>query len=175
MLFRSLNAGFDGHPFALRSVLRPALIVPDSTTVLRLLEQFKRAGQHLALVADEYGSVEGLVSVTDILEAVIGAVPDGGQDATDKPVRREDGSWLIDGMTPIDEVETLINLKDMRGDGDFHTLAGFVIERLGRLPNTGDYFMWKDARFEVVDMDARRVDKVLVLPAPDEAMTAADD
>jgi putative hemolysin len=159
-----LNAGFDGHPFALKSIMRPALIVPDSTTVLRLLDQFKQTGQHAAVVVDEYGSVEGFVSVTDILEAIMGTFPSRGQDSNDKPVQRPDGSWLIDGMTPIDEIEHLIGLKDMRGDGDFHTLAGFVVDRLGRLPSTGDRFLWQDARFEVVDMDGRRIDKVLIHP-----------
>jgi putative hemolysin len=160
-----LNAGFDGQAFALKSVMRPALIVPDTTTVLRLLDQFRQAGRHAAVVVDEYGSVEGFVSVTDIMEAVTGSFPTrGGQNANDKPVQREDGSWLIDGMTPIDEIENLLGLKDMRGEGDFHTLAGFVVDRLGRLPGTGDRFLWQDARFEVVDMDGRRVDKVLIHP-----------
>ncbi|MGE3623304.1 MAG: hemolysin family protein [Bdellovibrionales bacterium] len=164
-----LNAQFDGHVLALKTVMRPALIVPDTTPVLRLLDQFKQSGQHIAVVVDEYGSVEGLVSVTDILVAITGDLPERGQDATDKPVQREDGSWLIDGMTPIDEVESLLHLRDMQGeDGDFHTLAGFVIEKLGRIPSAGDHFMWKDARFEVLDMDGRRVDKVMVMPPPDD-------
>jgi putative hemolysin len=165
-----LNSTFDGHPLSLKSVMRPALVVPDTTTVLRLLDQFKQSGQHVAIVADEYGSVQGLVSITDILEAITGALPQRGQDTGEKPVMREDGSWLIDAMTPIDEVETLLELKNMRGEGDFHTLAGFVIDRLRRLPQTGDHFMWEGARFEVVDMDGRRVDKVMIQPpaAPEQ-------
>lgn len=159
-----LNASFDGHTFELKSIMRPPLIVPDTTTVLRLLDQFKQSGQHIAIVADEYGSVEGLVSVTDILEAITGDMPERGQAAQDKPVRGEDGSWFIDGMTPLDEVEELIGLKGMRGEGDFHTLAGFVVDKLGRIPSAGDHFMWQDTRFEVVDMDGRRVDKVFVVP-----------
>jgi putative hemolysin len=118
-----LNAVLGGHMPPLRSVMRPALTVPDTTTVLRLLEQFKRSKQHIAVVADEYGSVEGLVSVTDILQAIT---------------------------------------------GDFHTLGGFVVDKLGRLPNSGDHFVWEDTRFEVVDMDGRRVDKVMVTPPPEE-------
>jgi putative hemolysin len=159
-----LNAHFDGHVLALKTVMRPALIVPDTTPVLRLLDQFKQSGQHIAVVVDEYGSVEGLVSVTDILVAITGELPERGQDNSDKPVRREDGSWLLDGMTALDEVETLLSLRNMRNGGDFHTLAGFVIDKLGRIPAAGDHFQWDEARFEVVDMDGRRVDKVLVYP-----------
>src|SRR5262249_18527674 len=106
-----LNASFDGHTLALKSIMRPALVVPDTTPVLRLLDQFKQSGQHLAIVADEYGSVEGIVSVTDILEVITGEMPERGQAATDQPVRREDGSWLIDGRMPVDEVESLLGLK----------------------------------------------------------------
>ncbi len=152
----------------LKSVMRPALTVPDTTTVFRLLEQFKRSKQHIAIVMDEYGSVEGLVSATDILQAIAGDLPERGQDSDSPSVQREDGSWLIDGMAPLDEVESLLDLKDMHGEGDFHTLAGFIVDRLGRLPNTGDHFIWEDTRFEVVDMDGRRVDKVLVVPPPED-------
>jgi len=159
-----LNATFDGHPMALKTVMRPPLVVPDTTPVLRILDQFKQSGQHIAVVVDEYGSVEGIVSITDILQAITGDLPERGQDTEDKPFQREDGSWLIDGMTPLDEVENLIGLKNMRGAGNFHTLAGFMVEQLGRLPSSGDHFQWEEARFEVVDMDGRRVDKVLIHP-----------
>jgi putative hemolysin len=152
----------------LKSVMRPALTVPDTTPVLRLLEQFKRSKQHIAIVADEYGSVEGLVSVTDILKAITGDLPERGQDSDSPSVQRADGSWLMDGMAPLDEVESRVGLKDMRGEGDFHTLGGFVVDKLHRLPNAGDHFVWGETRFEVVDMDGRRVDKVLVTPPPEE-------
>ncbi len=163
-----LNESFDGHSLSLKPVLRAPLIVPDSTPVLRLLDQFKRAGKHLAIIVDEYGSVEGLVSITDIIESITGGLPGRGHEATEQPVRREDGSWLIDGMMPIDEVEAMTDLKDMRGEGDFQTLAGFVVDKLGRIPAAGDHFMWEGARFEVVDMDSRRVDKVIVTPPKEE-------
>ncbi|MDR3450251.1 MAG: hemolysin family protein [Alphaproteobacteria bacterium] len=163
-----LNASFDGQTLSLKPVMRAPLIVPDTTPVLRLLDQFKQAGQHIALVVDEYGSVEGLVSVTDIMESITGGLPERGQEAVAKPVKREDGSWLIDGSMPIDEVEALVDLKDMRGEGDFETMAGFMINHLGRIPAAGDNFFWEAARFEVVDMDGRRVDKVIVTPPPDD-------
>jgi putative hemolysin len=163
-----LNAMFDGHAVALKTVMRPPLMIPDTTPVLRLLEQFKQSGQHIGIVVDEYGSVQGLASITDILVAITGELPERGQDSEDRPVQREDGSWLIDGMMPLDEVETLLDLKKMRGEGNYHTLAGFMVERLGRLPSAGDYFHWEGARFEVVDMDGRRVDKVLIHPPVNE-------
>jgi putative hemolysin len=164
-----LNALMAGRPLDLRQLKRTIISVPETTPVLKLLEQFKASGQHQAMVIDEYGSVEGLVTVADILTAIAGELPEHGQDANDKPVQRADGSWLIDGMTPIDEVESLIGLKRMLGDGDFHTLAGFVLAQMGRIPATGDNFTWQNARFEVVDMDGRRIDKMLVSPPPSVA------
>ena len=157
-----LNLISDGAEIDLRKVMRTSLTVPDTTPVLRLVDQFKQSGQHIAIVVDEYGSVEGLVSATDILEAITGDIPELGQDNDSKPVRREDGSWLIDGMTPIDEVESLLGLKNMRDGEDFHTIAGFFIEKMGRIPSVGDHFHWNETRFEEVDMDARRIDKVLI-------------
>jgi len=163
-----LNASFDGLNLSIRPVMRPPLIVPDTTPVMRLLDQFKQAGQHIAIVVDEYGSVEGLVSITDIFECVTGGLPERGREGATHPVRREDGSWLIDGMTPIDEVEALTGIKEMRGGGDFQTLAGFMIDRLGRIPTAGDHFHWQGAHFEIVDMDSRRVGRVIVTPPVEE-------
>ncbi|MDD3371755.1 MAG: hemolysin family protein [Alphaproteobacteria bacterium] len=157
-----LNASFDGLSLSLGPVMRAPLIVPDTTPVLRLLEQLKREKQHLAIVVDEYGSVEGLVTITDIIESVTGGLPGRGQDAVAKPVLRKDGSWLIDGMMPVDEVEALTGLKNMRVYANFETIAGFMLDGLGRVPAEGDVLTWQGARFEVVDMDGRRVDKVLL-------------
>jgi putative hemolysin len=158
-----LDRALQGLPFDLQATMRKPLIVHDGTPVLRLLEMFRETSLHIAVVVDEYGSVEGLVTVTDILSAIAGEFPDAGD--TDKSVvRRDDGSWLIDGMTPIDEVEALIRQKDMRGEADFHTLAGFVLTELGHLPKPAEHFIWRRHRFEVVDMDGRRIDKVLVVP-----------
>lgn len=159
-----LNVVLAGQSLNVQQMMRPPLLVPDTTSVLRLLDLFKQSGQNLAVIIDEYGSIEGLVTATDILEAIIGALPESGQDSDEKPVQREDGSWLIDGMTPIDEVETIIHMKNLRSGGEFHTIAGFMIDKLGRIPVAGDHFYWADARFEVVDMDGRRVDKILIYP-----------
>lgn len=163
-----LDAALRGEKLNFLKTMRPPFLVPDTTSVLRLLDQFKKSSRHIAIVIDEYGSVEGMVTVTDILEGITGDLPEAGQEREDAPVRRTDGSWLIDGMMPLDEVEVVIGLKRMREGEEFHTLAGFVIDKLGRLPKAGDSFEWKDVRFEVVDMDARRVDKVLVAPLKQE-------
>lgn len=164
-----LNAVLQDKTPNIEACMRAPLFVPDTTPVLRLVDQFRQSSQHVAIVVDEYGSVEGLVSVTDILEAITGDLPELGQEADERPVQREDGSWLLDGMMPIDEVENLLGLKNMQGGGDYHTIAGFMIDKLGRIPMAGDYFIWNDIRFEVVDMDARRVDKVLIhMPLPED-------
>jgi putative hemolysin len=170
-----LNATFEGQPVNIESVMRPAVIVPDSTPVLRLLDQFRHSRQHLAIVIDEYGSVEGLVTLTDILEAITGELPELGQESDARPVKREDGSWLVDGMMPTDEVESLIGVRHMSDSGDFHTIAGFVVDNLGRIPKTGDHFHWGGARFEVVDMDGRRIDKVLINPPMDNERFETED
>ncbi|MEJ0061965.1 MAG: hemolysin family protein [Alphaproteobacteria bacterium] len=161
-----LNAALAGKPLEVHALKRPILSVPETMPVLKLLEQFKDLGQHQAIVIDEYGTVEGLVTVTDILIAIAGELPEDGQEATDRPVRRADGSWLVDGMTPIDEIESLTGLKRIGDEGDYHTLAGFVLERMGRIPAPGDTVSWNGAAFEVVDMDGRRIDKVLIVPPP---------
>jgi len=118
---------------------------------------------------DEYGSVEGVASLTDILETIAGEFPENGEDDDAGAVRREDGTWLVDGMMPIDEVEHRLGLRGLRGDRDFHTMAGFMLAELGHLPRAGEHFGWHGGRFEVMDMDGRRVDKVLItLPAGDD-------
>lgn len=157
-----LDQSLQGQPFNLRTAMVKPLIVHDGTPVLRLLELFKQATMHMAVVVDEYGSVEGIATVTDILEAIAGDLPEQGQDSEDGPVQREDGSWLVDGMTPIEEIEVLVGVKGMKGEGDYHTLAGFVLDRLGHLPAPAEHFHWNGMRFEVVDMDGRRIDKVMI-------------
>lgn len=165
-----LNASLKDEQLNLTKIMRDPLIVPDTTAVLRLLDMFKESSKHLAIVIDEYGSVEGMVSVTDILEAITGTLPESGQDGDEEPVQREDGSWLLDAMMPIEEVENVISMKHMRDSEEYHTLAGFMLDEMGRIPTAGEYFMWNDARFEVVDMDGRRIDKVLVI-LPDNDKT----
>jgi putative hemolysin len=162
-----LDAALAGRTLDLRAAATKPLIVHDGTPVLRLLELFRQSGVHMAIVVDEYGSVEGLATVTDILEAIAGELPELGREDDPGVIRRDDGTYLVDGMLPIDEVEARLGLRNMREeDEDFHTLAGFILRRLGRVPKPADAFHWEEVRFEVVDMDGRRVDKVLITPAP---------
>lgn len=160
LLHRSLG----GHPPDLQECVSDPLVVHEGMAVLRLLEMFKQTPLHMALVVDEYGGLEGIVTLTDIMEAVAGDIPDVSRDEEPMSVRRADGSWLLDGMMPIDEVEHVTGLKGMLGEHDFATLAGFVLAHLKHVPAIGDTFDWQGARFEVVDMDGRRVDRVLLVP-----------
>jgi putative hemolysin len=155
--------------FDIAGSLREPLIVHEGTPVLRLLEMFRENPVHMAVVVDEYGVVEGIVTPTDILTAIAGDLPEEVGDAEQEAVRRDDGSWLMDGMIGIHEAERLLERRNMRGEEDFETLAGFVLARLGQIPQVGEAFDWDGLRFEIVDMDGRRIDRVLVAkiaPAP---------
>jgi len=138
------------------------LVIQETTTVLRLLELFREAAVHLAVVVDEHGSIEGMVTSTDVLRAIAGELPEFGDADLPEAIQRADDSWLIDGRLPIDEAERLLGRRDMSSGDDFTTIAGFVLAQLGRLPATAETFDWKDLRFEIVDMDGRRIDKLLV-------------
>ncbi len=154
-------------PVTLLSLVQPPLFVAESTYVLKVLELFKTSGTHFAMVLDEYGGVEGLVTLNDVVEAIVGDLP-SIEDVNDPMmVQREDGSWLLDGLLPVDELKNLLNREQLSEDEDnYHTLAGFMIRHMGRIPNSGDFFEWQGLRFEVVDMDGRRVDKVLLENLP---------
>jgi putative hemolysin len=136
--------------------------------VLKLLDLFRSSVVHMALVVDEYGSFEGIVTTTDILAAIAGEFPEDEGDAESTVVRRDDGSWLIDGGIDIDQLERLLNRRDLKSNEDYHTLAGFLLWELGHLPKVGEHFDWKNLRFEVVDMDGRRIDRVLISRLTDE-------
>lgn len=153
-----------GEPLDLRAALRQPLYAPETRTVLQLLELFKRSATHIAMVVDEHGAIEGLVTMNDVLEAIVGNLPLPGGQIESYTVQREDGSWLLDGRMPISEFRELFLLDRLprEEDGGYHTLAGFVITYLGRLPSASDHFVWDGLRFEIVNMDRRRVDKILV-------------
>ncbi len=162
-----LSVAMKNSPIALRSLVQDPLLVPDSMGVFKLLEALKASHRHLAIVLDEFGAVEGLVTVTDLLEAFVGSLPTDA--AADRAiVERADGSWLIDGATPIDDVANELSMDDLPEgeEGTYHTLGGFVMARLGRIPRTADSFEWGGMRFEVIDMDGRRIDKVLISRLP---------
>ena len=162
-----LPAVLTGGTLNLRAQLREALFVPDSMLAFKLLEAFRTSHRHVALVMDEFGAVEGLVSATDLLEGLVGALPGDPRDAGGAIIARSDNSWLVDGAASIGDVVTQFELEMPAEEaGAYHTLAGFVMARLGRIPRTADTFDYADLRFEVVDMDGRRVDKIMVTRVP---------
>jgi putative hemolysin len=153
-----------GQPLDLRAATRPPLYLPNTVTVLRVLEVFKTSGEPMALIVDEYGDLEGLVTPSDILEALVGDIP-GSAEADQRVVRREDETWLIDGMVGLDELKQTLGISRLPGeDPDFHTLGGYLMARLNRIPMEADRVTAGDYRFEVVKMAGRRVDRVLVSP-----------
>jgi putative hemolysin len=158
-----LTMAMKGGPITLKTLIKEPLFVPDSMGIFKLLEALKASHRHMAIVLDEFGAVEGLVTVTDLLEAFVGSLPTdaAGERAI---IVRGDGSWLVDGATPITDVLNDLGLDELpQGEaGTYHTLGGFVMARLGRIPHTADAFDWGGMRFEVIDMDGRRIDKVLV-------------
>jgi putative hemolysin len=147
-------------------LLQIPLYVADSTRALKVLEMFKESGTHIALVLDEYGGVEGLVTLNDLVEAIVGDLPVLEDQEEPMIVQREDGSWLLDGLLSVDDLKQLLVREELPDEEEYHTLAGFVINQLGRIPTAGDYFEWQGMRFEVVDMDGRRIDKVLMVGVP---------
>jgi putative hemolysin len=138
------------------------LIVHESTRILRLLELFRESKMHFAVIVDEHGSIEGVVTPSDILTAIAGELPEAASEEPAEAVARDDSSWLVDGGMSIDDVERLLKGGNMRSGDDYTTLAGFVLAQLGHLPTTGESFRWRGLRFEVVDMDGRRIDKLLI-------------
>jgi putative hemolysin len=166
-----LPIAFKGTRIDLRSLTREALFVPDSMPAVQLLESFRGSHKHVALVMDEYGAVEGLVTVTDLLTAIVGELPGDASEAIGAFVSRADGSWLVEGSAAMEQVMSHFGLDGLPEDetGAYHTIGGFVMARLGRVPKAADHFEWGGMRFEVIDMDGRRIDKVLVSrkhPAP---------
>ena len=153
-----------GEQLDLRAALRQPLYVPETRTGLQLLELFKGSTTHIAVVIDEHGALEGLVTMNDVLEAIVGGLPAQPGQTEDYAVQREDGSWLLDGRLPISEFKEIFSIEKLprEDEGSYHTLAGFIMTFLGRLPSASDNFVWNEFRIEVVDMDRRRVDKVLV-------------
>ncbi|MGA1804262.1 hemolysin family protein [Rhizobium sp. HT1-10] len=149
-----------GQPLDPVKVMKQPLVVHESTTVFKLLESFKKAPVRLAMVIDEYGSLEGIITQTDLLEAIAGDLPgsDGNQPDV---VEREDGSLLIEGLMPAYDAFDKLGLKERPEDSDFHTMAGFALHQLGHLPDVGETFDFDGWRFEIIDLDGMRIDKIL--------------
>lgn len=164
-----------GESFDVEAALRPIAYVPDTASPLTVLETFRTTPEHMMLVVDEYGEVRGVVTLTGVLESIVGELPALGEVPEPRIVRREDGSWLLDGMLSVDELKDALGVPRLPGEEEasYETLAGFVLERLGHLPRIADHFEWNGMRFEIVDMDGKRIDRVLVTPrrapASDEA------
>ncbi len=170
-----LAQSLPGKPLNLREIMRPALFVPESTPALTLVERFKQTHSKLAVVIDEYGGVEGLVTVDDILAAIVGDIPEPDDESAPGITRREDGSFLIDGLYPIEDFQEFFEVAEFPAatEGYYQTVGGFVMATLGQVPSPGDHFNWSGLRLEVVDMDGRRVDKVLVSRLPEDTLEEA--
>lgn len=160
-------ASLTNAPIDLRGLAEPALIVPESMPALDVVKRFQGRSNTAAMVVDEYGGIQGLLSLHDLIEAITGDLGDTAG-SSGEAVQRADGSWLLDGALPVHEVRSLLNLGPLPGEetGDFETLGGFLMASLGRVPEVGDSFVWDNRCFEVVDMDGRRIDRVLVAPTP---------
>jgi putative hemolysin len=167
-----LVQAFEGKPFDLQAILRPAPALHESTTALEALGMVRNAPVHVALVVDEYGSLQGIATMKDITEAMVGTIRETEKHEEPECLRREDGSWLVDGLIAIADVKHMIGLNELPENQGFNTLAGFILWQLGRVPKAADRFEWHGWRFEVVDMDGRRIDKVVIHP-PQSAESAS--
>lgn len=162
-----------GETLSLTEYLQPAVFVPESLTGMELLENFKNSGVQIAFVIDEYGEVQGIVTLQDVLEAITGEFKSPrAEDAW--AVQREDGSWLLDGLIPVPELKDRLGLRSVPEEerGRYNTLSGMVMLLLGRLPQITDRCEWEDWHFEIVDVDGKRIDKVLASPKPSSAESA---
>jgi len=158
-----------------RSVSIPASLqmppfVPQGMNALEVVDRLRQDRSPVALIVNEYGDIDGMVTLTDVLEAIVGDLPALDVDGEPEAMQREDGSWLLDGMMSVDELQMLLDLDELPDDSDdYDTVGGLFMAQLGRIPAVGDKFEWHDIRFEVMDMDGHRVDKVLVMPVKPQA------
>jgi putative hemolysin len=156
-----LDQALAGKPFDVRAVLRQPIYIPETATAFNLLQLFKTQPEHFAVVVDEYGSIQGLVTSHDLLSAIAGELHEEHQSPTPSVICREDGSYLVDGRCDLTELEDALGLKLDRDEVDFHTAAGLALEAFKRLPRDGEITTWANWRIEVVDMDGPRIDKLL--------------
>jgi len=172
LLSNSLNSS---KP-SIQNLLQTPLFVPDSTSALKALDLIKEAGTHAALVIDEFSGVLGMVTLYDVLKSIVGAIPTAGEEEEIQIVEREDGSWLLDGLLPIDEVKELLGIEILPEEDriGFQTLGGFMMAVLDSIPKVGQHVDVYHLRFEIMDMDGKRVDKVLVIPSSSDIMIDDD-
>jgi putative hemolysin len=166
LLIQSLS----GSEIKLKDLLKPAYFIPETMFASRALEIFKEKGTELLFVIDEFGGLQGLLTVNDVIEEIVGEIELEEPQAT----QRQDGSWLLDGMLEVDEFKEIFKLDALPHEDEYETLSGFMMVSLGRVPQTADHFEWKGLRFEVIDMDGRRVDKVLVTTLPARQTTKTE-
>ncbi|OLP59820.1 hypothetical protein BJF93_09390 [Xaviernesmea oryzae] len=158
-----LNSPVTPSSFSVRNFVRELHTLPETASCLKALEAFKSSRINMAIIVDEYGSIEGILTLADILEAIVGVLPSNYDDLEHALIReREDGSYLVDGRTPIDEVILTIGIEEIEADGRYETIAGFLVQELRKTPEEGDVTEAFGYRFEVIDMDSRRIDKILV-------------
>lgn len=159
-----LTQSLAGQDFDLPGLLRPALFLPEVTTALEALERFKQAGTHVALILDEFGGTQGMITHNDVLEAIVGYDPSQDMPAKPSITRRADGSWLVDGLTALEDFRESLELDALPADAGrrYQTVGGLVMHQLAGVPQVGESFTWRNLHFEVIDKDGRRVDKVLV-------------
>ncbi len=152
-----------GKPPVLAELMKPPVFVPETLSGMELLDHFRAASAEMVFVVDEYGAVQGVITVRDVLEAIAGEFSTPSADDS-WAVKRADGSWLFDGLIPMPELKDRLEIRTLPEEerGRYNTLAGMVMLLLGRLPRTADVVQWEHWRFEVVDLDGKRVDKVLV-------------
>lgn len=163
-----LNMTLTGKGLDLTPCVRETLFIPESATAAHALDLFKQSGKHMALVLDEHGGIEGLLTIYSLMDEIVGGLE--APEAT----QRADGSWLLDGLLPIDDLKDVVEVKELPGEeeGHYETLGGFIMAHLGRIPRAADRFTHDGLSFEVMDMDGMRVDKVLVTRVPVETETA---
>ncbi|WP_096702200.1 hemolysin family protein [Magnetospirillum sp. 15-1] len=158
-----LDAALDGRPLDVAAAVKPLAVVHDNAPALHVLDVLKQSDIHMALVVDEYGSVEGIVTAADILGSILGSLSEHGEEYQGTITEREDGSWLLDGDVAVDLAAERLGCRVMKeGGGDYDTAAGFILSEVRAIPSAGDHFVKDGWRFEVVDMDGRRIDKILV-------------
>lgn len=151
--------------FAVKNYLKDIVFMKETEACLDALNKFRSQSIHIAAVIDEYGTFEGIFTTSDLLEAIIGIIP-SNYDNDDAPhiVQRDDGSWLVDGLTPIDEIHMTIGLEQIGANADYETIAGFVLSEMGASPKTGAVVQFANHAFEIIDMDKHRIDKILITP-----------
>ncbi|WP_293727181.1 hemolysin family protein [uncultured Phascolarctobacterium sp.] len=161
---------------SLKSSVQQPLYVPEAMHTQKLLDMFKDTRIKVALVMDEFGGLAGMVTLRDIIEHLVGDLPSYDEDIKQEIVQREDGSWLVDGLLPISEFKDFLDLDELplEEKNGFNTVAGFVVTNIGHIPTAGNYFEWNGFRFEVVDMDGTRIDKILVAKRPAEESEKAE-